>query len=333
MHDESTSGIERAVFGAFGRDEIDAWLGRHLRDRLGAGLSRVLFRAGRVSAAYGVLLDDGREVAVKVHRRPVDSGRLAYLAAAAACQRRLAAYRCPRPVDGPATTDGVTAVVETLLAEGEAGDARDPVIRRALARSLRTQVDLLRGFPVDDLLVGAPAWRHYEQGPWPEPHDAIFDFTATPTGFRWLDDLARRAADVCNRSAHVDTIAHVDWVCGNARFGGGQLTAGYDWDSLAAGSEAVLVGFSAGAFTEGSTAGDETPTPAEVTAFLRDYEDSRPRPFTAAEQQAAAAAATWVLAYNARCVVSFLPRGESPSPGSPLHALDRHREAYLHLRW
>jgi hypothetical protein len=103
MGDELTSGIERAVFGAVARDDIDAWLSRHLRVRLGGDLSHVVFRSGRIAAVYGVALSDGRQVAVKVHRRPAD---LAYLSAAAACQRRLSevGYPCPEPLDGPASS-------------------------------------------------------------------------------------------------------------------------------------------------------------------------------------------------------------------------------------
>jgi hypothetical protein len=83
MDDDLASGIERAVFGTIGRDNIDGWLSRHLRTRLGIDLSRVDFRSGRIAAVYGAALSDGRQVAVKVHRRPAD---LAYLSAATACQ-------------------------------------------------------------------------------------------------------------------------------------------------------------------------------------------------------------------------------------------------------
>lgn len=101
MDKQPTSGIERAVFGAVGRDDIDAWLSRHLQARLGGDLAHILFRSGRIAAVYGAALRDGRQVAVKVHRRVA---AVAYLSAAAACQRRLAevGYPCPAPLDGPA---------------------------------------------------------------------------------------------------------------------------------------------------------------------------------------------------------------------------------------
>jgi hypothetical protein len=95
-------------------------------------------------------------------------------------------------------------------------------------------------------------------------------------------------------------IAHSDWYCGDLRFADVELSAAYDSDSLTAHTESVLAGV-AGAHTDGSTNGAPAPTPQEVAAFLA-YDDDQPdRPFTAAEQTAAVAAATWVMAYNARC--------------------------------
>ena len=69
-----------------------------------------------------------------------------------------------------------------------------------------------------------------------------------------------------------------------------------------------------------------------MTGFLRDYEQVR-SPFSEAEQRIAAAAVTWVLAYNARCQLSFLPPGGRPARGSSLEALTTHPDAYLNLRW
>jgi hypothetical protein len=35
LHDELVSGVERAVFGPVGRDDMDIWVGNHVRARLG----------------------------------------------------------------------------------------------------------------------------------------------------------------------------------------------------------------------------------------------------------------------------------------------------------
>ena len=330
--DEGTSGIERVLFGAVGRDNINDWLSKHLRTRLGSDLAQVVFRSGRLAAVYGAALIDGRLVAVKVHRRPVD---LAYLSAATDRQRRLAdaGYPCPTPLDGPSTTDGQTAVIETLLTDGEPGDPYEPATRRAMAHALFEQLELLRGTSVDDLLVGAPAWSHYEHGPWPKPHDPIFDFTVTPQAFTWLDDLARRAASILKQAGPRDAIAHADWTCGNVRFRNGQVSSSYDWDSLAAAPEPVLAGLAAGSFTSAGVAGANVPTPGEARAFLRDYDEVRSGPFSESQQRTAAAAVTWGLAYNARCAVSFLPPDGRPTSGSSLYALKSYREVYLDLHW
>lgn len=336
----AVSGIERAVFGQHDRGEIDRWVAAHVAARLGDQVTQVLFRSGRVSPVYGLLLRSGTAIVVKVHRPPAG---VEYLAAAIACQRRLAdaGYPCPRPLDGPATTSGLTAVIETLLDEGEAGNAHDPSVRSAMARALHTQVQTLRDTADDQahdsqlhaLRVGAPAWSRYEHGSWPTPHDPIFDFSTTPPGWAWLDRLASQASQILSTTRHVDAVAHVDWICGNLRFDSHEVSASYDWDSLAAGPEPVLVGLSAGAFTAGSTNGDQAPSPLEVRQFLQDYDRLRARPLTSSEQETAAAAATWVMAYNARCNLSLLAPGIPPDPYLPLHAIATYRDAYLSIRW
>jgi hypothetical protein len=182
VEDEVASGIERAVFGAVGRGDIDAWLRRQLRARLGGDLSQILFRSGRIGAVYGAALEDGRQVAVKVHRGVAD---LAYLSAAAGCQRRLAdlGYRCPEPLDGPAVTDGLTAVVERLCSDGRPANSHEPTIRRVMAHALFEQLRLLPGAAVDSLVVGA------RSGPGTnaalaQPHDPIFWLHHHPAGLR-----------------------------------------------------------------------------------------------------------------------------------------------------
>ncbi len=332
MESKLVSGIERAIFGVDDRGDVDAWLGAHVQRRLGVDMLRVNFRSGRVAAVYGIGLSDGREVVVKVHRRPVN---LAYLRAVVSCQRQLfeADYPCPEPLDGPATTQGRTAVIETLLADGEVGNGHAPGTRRVMARALFEQLGILRGGPVDDLLSGSPPWTKYEQGPWPRPHDLIFDFTSTPQAFTWLSDLAWRATGALKHAGPRDSIAHADWTCGNIRFRNGRIRSSYDWDSLAAASEPVLVAVAASSFTLCSNTHSSAPTTAEVTGFFRDYEEARSSAFNAAEQGIAAAAVSWVLAYNARCKVSSLRPDEPPPQGSALKALADHGDEYFNLRW
>jgi hypothetical protein len=328
------TGLERAVFGDAGADEIRAWLGRHVRSRLRLDVHDIIFTSGRIAPVYGLRLKDGSRVVLKIHRNPVNADRLA---AASRYQRILAdsGFPCPMPLDGPSPTDGRIATIETLLDHGDAGDGHDPFVRRSLAASLAAQVDTLRGAADGSLITDAPAWARYQDGPRPEPHDSIFDFSILPDGYGWLDQLAQEAAAVlAAQPPEAIVIGHSDWACQNVRFAGHEVVASFDWDSLVARPEPVIAGLSAGAFPAGGASGGAAPTPGEAGAYLADYDSSRPTAFTPTEQAAAAAAAAWVLSYNARCTLDLEHRGLiEPEEGSPLQLLDRYRRSYLELRW
>ena len=94
MSASRVEGIERAIFGHVPEAEIDGWLHRLVSSRLSTGVAGVLFRSGRVSAVYGLQLDDGTQVVVKVHRGHPD---LESLSAAATSQRWLAEHGYPAP--------------------------------------------------------------------------------------------------------------------------------------------------------------------------------------------------------------------------------------------
>jgi len=333
MTARTASGLEQAVFGWTDAEQVDDWLDRHVRERLGLGVDRVLFRSGRVGAVYGLRLLDGSEVVVKVPRgRPA----LGPLTAATACQRRLAdaGYPCPTPLDVPAVTGGRVGLIEDLLDVGEIGDIRQAPVRRAAVASLAEQITLLAALPDEaGALTDPPAWDRFRHGPWPVPHDTIFDFTHTPEGYEWLDHLAGAAAHRAATATRPVVIGHSDWYVGNLRFTADTVVAAYDWDSLVAEPEPVIAGFAAGSHTLGHPTGPGAPTPEEVGTFLTEYAQHRPDSFTAAGRTAAAAAAVWVLAYNARCQLCFLPTGDPPPPGSTLQALAEHGQTYLALDW
>lgn len=353
MSSPVVDGVERAVFGPVPEVEVDAWLDRYVRRHLGSPITAISFRAGRISAVYGCRLDDGREIVVKVHRAGADT---AQLAAAAQAQRHLAdaGYPCPRPLERPSAEDGRTVVVESLLTDGEIADAAEPAVRRALATSLATQVQLLsavRDAPalLGPLRAGAAAWARYEDGPWPTPHDPIFDFTHAPRRSGRVDELAAAAAAVLQECAArgvigADVIGHGDWYDGNVLVkrslqGTGAspqrvvVSAAFDWDSLVARPAPVIAGMSAGSHTAGGAANAVAPTVAQVAAFLDDYDEAQPVPFTSDQRAAASAAAGWVLAYNARCELCFLGEDAQPPMGSALHALLTADRGYVDLRF
>jgi hypothetical protein len=316
------TGIVRAVFGTGDADVVRDWLDRHVRARLDSAVDAITFQAGAIGAVFGLRLGDGTEVVLKALR---PDSRLARLRAVVGFQNRLAAagFGAPAVLDGPASSDGVMAVIEKRVIVAPAGDPHQPAARSLIASSLATQIDLLRSLDGSRLLEGRPGWADWETGAWPHPHDSIFDFSAPVAGFAWIDELADTAAAVLRAGDATlpAVIGHSDWVWQNICISHGAFVAGYDWDSLIYAPEPAIAGLAAGAFTQGSPVPPHDPTPEEVTAFLADYQAAA-RTFGPSELDVATAASRWVRCYNARCQLdSAQRRGTAPPPGAVLEQL------------
>lgn len=325
------SGTERAIFGSVTSLELRTFLDAWARDRLGSSIVEVVFRAGRIDVVWGVELEDGRGVVIKTHRPPVDVDAIR---SANEAQRLLAAAGFPSavPLAGPDEVEGQVLTAETLI-KGSTPDGRSPAMRQLLADGLARHIDLLRKHP--DLVRGAgagPSWCQYQAGPWPVPHDTIVDFRSTPDGFEWLDQFGQRAAEqiLAHRDAEAVVVGHADWYAGNTAVSADVLVGTFDWE-LVADTEAVIAGFAAAAFAASSTGGGGLSTPEEVAAFMRDYDTARGRPLTSREQRAAAGAAGWIVAFNARWQVGLIDHGLCDEATV---ALTRDRgQDYLGLVW
>lgn len=322
---------ERALYGPVSAAELRAFLDGWVTRRLGSGIAAVRFRAGRIDVVWGVELADGRAVVIKTHRPPVD---LEATRAAGDAQRLLSAagFPCAWPLAGPEEVAGRVLTAETMV-EGTSPDGRDPAYRRLLARELARHIALLRDAP--DLVRRAgpgPSWCQYQSGPWPVPHDTVVDFRSTPPGYEWLDAFGRRAADqvLTHRDAEAVVVGHADWYAGNAAVVGDELVGTFDWE-LVADAEAVVAGFAAACYAASSSGGGGLSTPEEVAAFLGDYDGARARPLSGSEQRAAAGAAAWIVAFNARWQVGLIDLGLCDQATVSL-VRDR-GEDYLSLTW
>jgi hypothetical protein len=323
------SATERAVHGDVTLAELRTFLDAWTCDRLGSPIGDVRFRAGRIDAVWGVVLQDGRGAVIKAHRIPVDLDA-ARATIDAQCTLAAAGYPCPVPLAGPDEVDGRVLTAETLLV-GAAPDGRDPATRRLLAEGLHRHIEILRART--DLIGRAgrgPSWCQYQGGPWPRPHDAMVDFSSTPNGFQWLDAFGRRAADQIrlSREAQKVLLGHADWYAGNTAVVDGQLVGTFDWQ-LVADTEAVIAGFAASCYASSSTGGGGLSTPDEVAAFLNDYQDVRAEPFSDRERRAAGAAAAWILAFNARWQVALI--GHGLGDFATIAMIRDHQEDYLPL--
>ena len=175
------SDTERAVYGPVALLELRQFLDSWARRRLGSPIAHVRFRAGRIDVVWGVDLEDGRAVIIKIHRPPVDTDAIQ---TAHDAQHELvrSGFPCALPLVGPDAVDGHLLTAETLM-DGTTPDGRDPAGRRLLADGLARHIDILRHH--SDLVGRAgrgPSWCHYQSGPWPVPHDTFVDLRRSRAG-------------------------------------------------------------------------------------------------------------------------------------------------------
>ena len=254
---------------------------------------------------------DGRDVVVKVHRWQASISRLA---AVHRVQAHLAAcgLPVPRPLCGPQPLGSGIATIEELLS-GAVADGHDPPIRQALAAGLCRLVTAAQ--PLGSIAdLGSPILlRPPRAALWPEPHDLRFDFQATRDGAEWIDDLARLARRRLHRAATSApaVIGHLDWRVENVGFQDDDITAIYDWDSVAMGPEPFVVGAAAAQFSAHWASGAALPSVDEMRTFVDEYEQTRGTRFDQQGRDMIEAANLAYCAYGARCQHSDATLGET----------------------
>ncbi len=83
-------------------------------------------------------------------------------------------------------------------------------------------------------------------------------------------------------------------------------------------------------FASSSSSGGGLSTPEEALVFLQDYELARGLAFSGPEQQAATAAASWIVAFNARWETAMR---SGLDDGATTALLRERGEDYLTLAW
>lgn len=301
---EEWGGAPAAVHAAFddtSEAAVAVGLETFCLEQLGSAIARPEFFAVSVGVVCGARLRDGRRVVVKVHPPTVG---IDFLNATAAVKGHLRdrGFPAPRRLAGPVRVGRGLAEAEELVDAGRHADAHRPQIREALAAALATLVSLARPFTALPGL-GARVSASPTGGLWPIPHDGRFDFPASSTGAEWIDRIATRAREVCDRPVGSLVVGHTDWRAENVRVLDGRVSAVYDWDSLRVEREPVIVGSAAHGFTTNWAVGQsrQFPTRAEALSFIAGYERARGRPFTTDELGTARAALVYAMAYAARC--------------------------------
>jgi len=281
--------LERAVFGTDDPDVIASAVDSWCADHLDAPVDHYEFFDSSSGSVHGVTLADGRRVVVKVHRATVST---TYLDALARVQRAFAdaGWATPRPL---VRDDHITA--ETMLGPFPKLDGHDPSVRRVLAQGLAALVRDASALDRRDLehpLTPAPGELY------PPPHSERFDFAATQPGAEWIDEFTR--VTVARAQHAPTTIAHGDWRIDNVRVVDGRIAAVYDWDSVGLLRETAVVANAATTFSVDwqRPGGNRFPAPAEIAAFIAEYEDARGSSLDPDELVVGLLA---TLTYGARC--------------------------------
>lgn len=283
------------------RDSVDVddlALSDWCREHLGAPVAERTFHTGNLSAVYGLRLEDGRDVVLKVRAGEPR------LDACTRVQRAMwhAEFPCPRPLAGPHPLGAWVAGAETLLA-GDEQQPADEDAPRSYAELLADFVARAEDLPAEPQLRPAPAWvrwYHEENGVWPVPDDRDVDLNAERcSATAWVDELG---AAVRERLAELRgaacVIGHADWDGRNVKFRDGRPLAVHDWDSVVYEPEVVIIGQAAAMFEGGPTGAGASA--ARTEEFLEFYQGARGRGFDKTELQLCWAAGLWVRAFNAK---------------------------------
>ncbi len=298
---EWPSALEDVLLGTTDPARIVELLDGFTRGALASELHSVTFYRRGVGAVFGLLLMDNRRVVVKVHRLDLVREGLDGIRTV---QRTLAerGFPAPTPIGSPQAMGHGIAAAEEMLNAGEKVNPHDASVRRVLAAGLVQFVEAATPMlGIVQLHLANPFGLPDDQL-WPTPHDLRFDFSLP--GAEWIDELAKDARSVLDQSASESmVIGHADWRIENVCLERSTVVAIFDWDSVCACPEAVLVGAASVHFTTdwSDSSTDPLPSPDESSAFVNEYEEARGRRFASRDRELVDAAQIYRLAYGARC--------------------------------
>jgi hypothetical protein len=184
-------------------------------------------------------------------------------------------------------------------------DAHVPPVRREMAASLARLIAHATPFAS---LSGLERLDYPTDGAFGKAHNVLFDFQATGRGAEWIDEIAIAAAHRAQAGPGRMVVGHRDWSMHNVRLrtdekGAPSMSVVYDWDSLVVARETDVVGMAAAIYpvTWDLQIVPRFPTHDEMLAFVAEYEEAADHRFSAEEWECIGGAATYILAYIARC--------------------------------
>jgi hypothetical protein len=298
--------LSNSILGTSSTEQIVLQINNFCKRNLGSSISSCLYIGFSVGASFGLELENGTNIFLKVHKpsskETITAITKESLTAISRVQKSLAesGFPCPNVILEPTELDNGIATVDVFANPGELQDAHNPEIRRAIADTL---AELVRKTEPYKYMNGLTYGRFCSsQSLYPIPHNDLFNFDETSKGAEWIDAIAENAKKtVSNINGHI-VLGHVDWSLKHFRFENNQVVMIYDWDSLKLEDELNVLGIAAATFT---TTWDIpvkiTPSQEESYYFVKEYEHFRRKRFSSEEMTKISAAATYCLAYVARC--------------------------------
>ena len=293
--------LEAIVFGTDDAAVVVERIGEVARAATGAAVADVRWYVPSVSCVAGVLLDDGRDVVVRAYQPSVTE---AFVHGVVRVQAHVAdaGFPAPEPMSGPVRLPWGLGRVEAVLADPGMAYPTSTALAVS-AGGLARLAALLDG--VDLTGLDEHPMLHLD-GLYPPPHSPMFDFEATAAGAEWIDEIAIAARDVLDTEDAPEALVHTDWSSRNVRIDDDVLVAVYDWESVAATTEARALGVAAATWRALGAPDDPiAPDATELVAYIDAYAEVRP--LTAEQRRIALAKSVHGMAYTARCEHSLQP--------------------------
>jgi hypothetical protein len=306
-----TTAVEQSVFGTGDAVAIAGLIDQFCRQHLGSPISEGLFYRSSVGCVIGLTLADGHSVVLKAYQPRWSK---VFLDAIGTVQGNLAGqgFPCATPVLAatPLSQRQNLVIAETWLPDPGMTALDGPKARAISARGLARQIELSRESG-DLVALREHPMAEPSEGLYPEPHSPLFDLVGTSDGAEWIDAFARQARELRVVDDTPRIVAHTDWCARNVRIAE-DLVAVYDWDSVSLVTESTAVGQAAATWSVTSEPGGSTfPSAAQIAAFIGAYELASGRTWNDEQWKAAGGAATYLLAYVARCEHSLAVVGRA----------------------
>jgi len=302
--DDEDSRLALDILGTDDVAVIEHEISAFCREHLGQGVARVRYASFSAGAGLGLVLEDGQSVFLKVCSPAIS---LESLETVHVIQNALAnrGFPAPRVLMSPRPCMIGNGSVMEWCDRGAQLDGHSVPVRRALATALAQLVTLATPFAD---LPGLPRHEFPANSAFGPAHNILFDFQATGRGAEWIDEIAIASAHIAQRALTTVVVGHRDWSMHNLRLqadacGNPAVSVVYDWDSLVLARETDIVGMAAAIFTAtwDLDVVPRFPRREEMAAFVAEYEDAAGHCFSASEWECIGAAATYMLAYVARC--------------------------------